>query len=339
MTVWDDLNARSRGLGRHLLGRSVLERLAHSADVAALGESLRQLGYPLPVEGKVDGVTIELAARRRMAGHLATLRRWARERRPALSVILEDEDRRSIIALLRGAVQHAPPALRLSGLMPTPSLPERALEELSRQPTPAAVASLLLAWDHPLAAALLPQAGHPEPDLMHLEILLHRRFAERALLEARHGTRRGPLLDHVRRLIDLENAFTVLVLAEEKEARVAEYWLEGGAALTAELAQQAVAMGSPPAAGRVLARAFPDSPLATALADREQHEAGIELAVLRAQIRELRTAARTDPLSPAPLLGYALRLRAELLDLCRILWGLALGAPATVLTANLVTVA
>jgi vacuolar-type H+-ATPase subunit C/Vma6 len=338
VTVWDDLNARSRGLTRHLLGRSALERLARVPDLPTLADELRLLGYPLPAEGKPDGTAIELAARRQMARQLAILSRWAGPRRPALAILFEDEERRSIIGLLRGAVQHAAPALRLSGLMPTFSLPERALEELSRQPSPAAIASLLLTWDHPLARAILPQAGQPQPDLLRLEILIHRAFAERALKLARREERNGPLVHYVQRLIDLENAFTVLVLSEEKDARVAEYWLDGGRALTADVAQRAVASGSPAAAGRVLAKAFRGSPVAAALADPGQHEAGIEVAVLRAQIAELRETSRRDPLSPALLLGYGLRLRAELLDLRRTIWGLALGAPASVLTAHLATV-
>jgi vacuolar-type H+-ATPase subunit C/Vma6 len=337
MTAWDDLNARSRGLSRHLLGRSTLERLAHAPDLGALAEQLRGLGYPLPAEGKPDGAVIELAARRRVAHQLAILARWAGVRRPALAILFEDEDRRSIVALLRGAVQHAPPELRLSGLMPTSLLPERALEELSRQPTPAAVATLLVAWEHPLSQALLPHTGQAEPDLLHLEILLHRAFAERAHGAARREGRHGPLVHYVERLIDLENAFTILTLSEEKDSRVAEYWLEGGRALTADLAQRAVATGTPQAAGRMLAHAFKRSPLAGAFANSDQLEAGIETAVLRGLIAELRDAARLDPLSPALLLGYGLRLRAELLDLRRTIWGLSLGAPASVVTSHLAT--
>ena len=83
----------------------------------------------------------------------------------------------------------------------------------------------------------------------------------------------------------------------------------------------------------------PSRPLADAFADRDQVESGIETAALRALIEELRAAARQDPLSPAVLLSYGLRLRAERLDLGRIIWGLTLGAPAGVLTSGLATVA
>ncbi|HWA59491.1 MAG TPA: V-type ATPase subunit [Gemmatimonadales bacterium] len=337
MTAWDDLNARSRGLATHLLGRDRLASLARVPDLAALAECLRGFGYPIPLEGRMDGADIELAARRHLAARLATLGRWAAGRRPALAIIFEDEERRSIVALLRGAVQHAEPEVRLAGLLPTPNLPEKALEELSRQPSPAALAALLLAWDHPLAPALLPQAGRPEPDLLHLEVLLHRAFAERALTAARREGRSGTLARYVRRLIDLENAFTVLALSDEKDAKVAECWIDGGTLLGPDLAQRAAAAGGPRAAAPILAKAFAGLPLADAFR-QEPEDGGIEVAVLRAQLLELRAAARQDPLSPALLLGYALRLRAELLDVCRLTWGLALGAPAGILTAALATV-
>jgi vacuolar-type H+-ATPase subunit C/Vma6 len=44
------------------------------------------------------------------------------------------------------------------------------------------------------------------------------------------------------------------------------------------------------------------------------------------------------PLGPAPLLAYALRLRAEMIDLRRIIWGVALAVPRAALTRDLVTV-
>ncbi|MFN8651724.1 MAG: V-type ATPase subunit [Gemmatimonadales bacterium] len=338
MTTWDDLNARSRGLWTRLLGRRVLERLAQAPDLAALTDELHGLGLPLPDKGPVYPADLELAARRRAALSLEILARWAAHRRDMLAIIFEDEERRSIIALLRGAVAHAPPELRLSTLLPTPHLPERALEELARQPTTAAVAALLQAWDHPLAGALLPAAGEAEPDLLHLEVLVHRAWAERSLKAMRRFTRTGPLLRYIRQTIDLENCLTVLTLADEKDARVAEFWLDGGSALELDEAQKAVATGTAPAAGRLLASAFGTSPIAAVLRDPEQHERGIEAGLLRARLTELKQRARQNPLSPACFLSFALSLRAELLDLCRIIWGRSLGAPSTVLTATMASV-
>jgi hypothetical protein len=57
--------------------------------------------------------------------------------------------------------------------------------------------------------------------------------------------------------------------------------------------------------------------------------------LLAAQLAERRTAARLDPLSSAPLLAYALALRAETRMLGRLVWGVALGVPAPALAADL----
>lgn len=337
MITWDDLNARARGLGTHLLGRAALEQLARSPDLPAIAAELERRGYRIEESARASAAGLELAARREIAARFKTLSRWAGPRTGALAVLFEDEDRRSIATLLRGAVQRAPAEQRLSGLVPTPELPERALEELARQPLPGNVASLLTAWKHPLAAALLPAAAQPEPDLLRIETSLARAFARRALNAARRGGWRGLLVRHVQRVIDIENAFTVLALAAEQKPQVAEHWLQGGRALTQTLAERAAATGEPAAASRVLAGAFAGSPLAGAFADPEANPAGLELAVLAALIGELRTQARTAPLSPAPLLGYALRLRAEALDIRRVVWGISLGAPARMLVEGLVS--
>lgn len=337
MTSWDDLNARARGLATHLLGRAALESLAQAEGLPTLAAELARRGYPIEQGAQQTGTGIELAARREGARRLATLRRWAGRREPSLAIVFEDEERRSISALIRGAVQHAAPEARLAGLIPTPGLPERALEELSRQPTPGAVASLLSAWRHPLAYSLLPEAARAEPDLLRLDVSLNRAFAERAFKSACRQGARGLLARHVQRLLDIENAFTTLVLSEEKDSRVAEYWVAGGRDLTEELAERAVASGNALAAGRIVAGAFAGTPLASAFAEPGRHPEGIEGAVLGGVIAELKAAARMDPLSPAFLLGYALRLRAELLDIRRAVWGVSLGAPAAIRVSGLVT--
>ena len=54
---------------------------------------------------------------------------------------------------------------------------------------------------------------------------------------------------------------------------------------------------------------------------------GLDEAILTARVAAQRAAARRAPLGPAPVLWYALELRAETVALSRIIWGLALGAP------------
>jgi len=339
MTTWDDLNARARGLATHLLGRATLEGLAHAPDLPAIAAELASRGYPVAESARTSGAALELAVRRAIALKFRILVRWAGRRTELLAVLLEDEDRRSIAALIRGAAQRAPAELRLSGLIPTPELPERALEELARQPTPASVASLLAAWRHPLAPALLLDPGHPEPDLFQIELALSRAFAQRALMAARRAGRRGLLFRHVQQVIDLENAFTALVLSEEKKPKVGDEWLPGGRAITLELAQRAALSGNAAAACQLLATGFAGTRLGAAFENPDRHPAGLELGVLAAQIAEIKGRARIEPLSIAFLLGFALRLRAEALDIRRVIWGISLGAPVPVLVQGLVTAA
>jgi len=336
MTTWDDLNARARGLSTHLLGRRFLEGLARAPDLPAVAAELERRGYVLEESARASASALELSARRAAAARLRTLGRWAGRRTATLAVIFEDEDRRSVTALVRGAVQRAPAELRLSGLISTPELPERALEELAGQSSAAAVVALLAAWGHPLGRAAQPAAVGAEPDLLGLETAISRGFVQRALDGARRAGRRGVLYRYVRQLIDIQNAYAALVLSQDKEPRAAEQWLPGGRGIPITLFESAVATREYAAAARLLAPAFAGSRLAGVFARPDAHPAGLEGAVLGAVIADLEELTRTDPLSPAPLLAYALRLRAEALDVRWLIWGISLGAPPGSLLEGLV---
>ncbi len=337
MTEWADLNARARGLSTRLLGRAALEGLAHSPDLTALSEALERRGYLIDAAARGAPDAIELAARRVAASRLRTLRRWAGPRSPALAIVFEDEDRRSISILLRGTVQHAPADLKLAGLLPTPALPERALEQLAHQPAPGAVAALLAAWKHPLGAALVPESGKPEVDLLRLEAILARTFFARSLETARSQGTRSVLFSYVQRLLDLHNAGTILTLSAEQHPSLVEMWIEGGKDLPRALGQRAVTAGNPAAAGAIVASGFGKTGLARAFAAHSADPVALEAALLKALIGELKASARRAPLSPAVVLGYALRLRAELLDIRRTVWGIPLGAPPRLLAEGMVT--
>jgi vacuolar-type H+-ATPase subunit C/Vma6 len=324
---WEDLAARARGLGTHLLGPGQLATLAAAADLPALGDALRAVGFLVPEGAAVTPHELELAVRRRAADRLHLLARWAGARSAALAVIYEDEDRRSLRAILRGAAQGAPPEERLRGLIPTPALPERALAELARQATPGPIAALLRAWGNPYGPALLPDATATHPDLLKLEAALTRTFAARALANAR-AAGSSPLVEFVRETIDLENAGTALALAAAgKDFPAAEAFLEGGARLSRAVFLDAAAAGDPGEAGRRLANAFRPGGVARAIERNARDPAGFEEAILRLRAGALEARLRRDPLGPGPLLAYALKLRREVLALCRVIWGVALGAP------------
>lgn len=324
---WEDLATRARGLATHLLTHADIAALAAAADLNALGDALRARGVPL-AEGTPTADELELAVRRAAGARLWLLTRWAGVRNPLLAVILDDEDRRSIRALVRGAVQRAAAELRLAGLVPTPTLPERALTELAGQPTPRAVAALLTAWGHAFGPPVLGATQTTQPDLLEIEQALNRSFAEHALCGARSAGS-TVLLDHVRETIDLENACAALVLAgADRDSAAKTAFVAGGRALPLAAFLDAVAEGA--GVARHLAGAFRGSELARALARWGADPARIEEELLRCRVAHLHALSRRDPAGPASVLEFALRLRAEVIELRRVIWGMALGAPAAV---------
>jgi len=336
MTRWEDVNARARGLSTHLLSAAEMQLVSRAPDIPTLAAELRRLGFPLSGEGVPPPAELELAVRRWAAASLATLARWAGGRTTALAIIYEDEDRKSLRALLRAALCRAPADARLSGLIPTPTLPERALEELARQVSVAAVVALLQVWNNPYGAALAALARSAEPDLFAIDLALHRTFAARALSAARRG---GPeLLAFVRESLDLANAVTaVLLAAAGRDVVSKEVFLPGGIRVSIVTFEEAAAAGGPGVAGVRLARAFAPSPLAAAFRDLAADPDRLEDELLRLRVHELQQRGRLSPLGPAPVLWFALRLRACVIDLQRIIWGAALAAPGADHFASLVT--
>lgn len=322
--AWGDLNARARGLGRHLLGAEVLRQLASAADVAGFVRVARAAGVVAPDASAESVLEVELALRRTAARQLRLLLRWVGDRSPLVRIVVEDEDRRSVRAILRGAAAGAASEARLAGLVPTPSLPERLLEELAARPTPKDVAALLAAWGHPFGPAALRAASVEHPDLFRFELEIDRVFAARAVAGARRG---GPVLRaFVADTIDYANLGAALVLAAgESEQPPASAFLPGGRRLTRERFLEAVAAG--PDAGAKLAAAFAPDEVAGLLGRHAGDAGGLERGLLALRIRRLRALARTDPLGSAPLLAYFLRVRAEQENLRLLLWGAALGAP------------
>lgn len=55
----------------------------------------------------------------------------------------------------------------------------------------------------------------------------------------------------------------------------------------------------------------------------------LEAALRDRLAREQERIARTDPLGPAPIVAFWLRLRGELVAVQRLIWSVASGAPAT----------
>jgi vacuolar-type H+-ATPase subunit C/Vma6 len=328
--LWDDLNARSRGLKSHLLGADRLRTLRDTTTLPQLVEHLEQAGLQLAVER--DHLSAELVdlALRREAGHkLSLLERWCGERAGVLQVIFEGEDVRSLRALIRGAVAGVAGDTRLEGLVPTRALSIRALTELAQLPNVRAIGSLLLAWGHPYAPVIRSQ-GEGMIDLYRLELNLAREFLGRSLAASRRGD--DYLKSHTRLHIDLENVRSALVLASEThEQRPEDCFVAGGERLLLPRYREAATSGAA-AALRLLSPSFARTKAGTVLG-RVTHPGEIDDAIVIILRDQAGSAARLDPLSSAPILHYALSLRFELIHLSRLIWSIALGAPAGALAS------
>jgi vacuolar-type H+-ATPase subunit C/Vma6 len=334
--TWEDLDARVAGLSSRLLKRTQLEVLSQAGDLVGLAVALENSGLlPPGFAERSSPAALDLALRRVAADRLRLLADWSRERAERLAVIFEDEDRRSLRAIFRGAAQGAPSETRMAGLIPTPTLPEKALEELAHQPTSAEVVTLLSLWRNPYGPPLRKEARQAQPNLFKLELLVNQTFAQRALAAARKAG--GELIGHVAKMVDIENAFSALVLAEQgQDVQPAQCFIHGGRRLTFQLFRSAIFAGNAEDAGVTLAIGFASTLYSQVFRTLSGNPAALEEEVLKLQIRDTMQAALRDPLGPGPALVYALRLRAEQLDLRRIIWGIALGAPREQLYADLI---
>lgn len=343
---WEDLDARARGMSTRLLPEAELDRLAGLPDLEAL---VRALPAPLrpPGEAPATARRVDRALGRAAGDRLGLLARWAGpSRRARLAVVFGEEDRRSLRILLRAAAAGLPTERRLDGVTATPDLPEGVLRRAARADDPAGVLAVVEDAGHPFGGLLPPATGrgpHGATDLFALETALSRAWALRAVEGA--GRDRG-LRRFVGRAVDLENAWTALFAPgptpagpPDGDARGGEgeavapgeeagLHLGGGSALPAGTFRDVTGTSDRARRRELLAEAFSGTPLGRAFADPAAGAAGLEARALDARIAEERWHGRRDPLGPAPLLEYVLRLRREVRSLRRVAWGLEMGAPA-----------
>jgi vacuolar-type H+-ATPase subunit C/Vma6 len=325
MTDWGDVIVRARGLSSHILSPAKCAALCDARGVSDLARQMANMGMigAPAADAPADEHAIELALRRRAGAGMELLSGWAGARRELLSPIFDDEDRRAIRALVRGAIAHIAPPLRTSGLVPTPALPIRALDELAQAGDVATVASLLTAWRHPFAAVVDAEARRQQPDALEFEMALVREFAVRAHAAAKAGDAAIRLF--VERTIDLENLQTALALAsQESDLPPARLFVDGGSIIAISDLVAAGGAGGGGALAALLRPRVSDTPLAAMLDHGAQ---SAEDAALTAMTDEFRRLARDAPLGLAAVILYALRQRAELRTLLRILWAVSLGVP------------
>lgn len=324
---WDDVNARARGLGLHLLRPTDFAVLGTAQDLSSLAQALEHRGIRVSTTpGLSTSATLEAAVRRAEGNRLALLARWCGTRVAALAAVYDAEDRRSLRALARGAVEGAPPESRMAGLLPTPTLPARALEVLARLPTPGAIGATLAAWGHGLAAPFRAVGGQERPDLLRLDLELGRGFAGRATTAVKKAEPR--LLPDLQLLIDLENLRATLLLEDPRDLTPADCWVPGGRALQRDVFLASLARTNLVERVEYLIRMLAPSPLASMLRRHGADLTALEQAIFAWRRNEAHRLARLDPLGPMPTLEYALAVQAEVFHLRRLIWGRAMGASA-----------
>jgi len=328
VSTLDAAIARARGLSTHLLAGPDWDEMRVAPDLGAVAERLRSGPDPIVLPGPttVGPETLEAAIRRRAGVRLATFARWCAGAPEASTVLLGEGDRLNLRLLLHGVVEGALPADRLRGTIPTPSLPAAALATLAAQTTLDAMASLLGLWGHPDAAALGSPRAPGQPDLLALDGALTRSWAARATTAAAKVDEE--LQRYVAAGIDLENALMAVMLAGTGRDRPELEPVPGGARLSPERWKAIGLAGSVAAALAVAREEFTDTPFEHAFSGA----GGAALVRTRAWdagLRIARVRARTAPLSSAPLIAYVLAVRDEVQQLQRLIWALALGAPAS----------
>lgn len=311
---WEAAVARGRGLATHLVSRDTLLRAAEAGSWTGAARTLVTAGFPAIERDLASRADFDRAAGRIAAARMELLGRWLGNRRGALAVIYEDENRRSIRRLLRGAAEGTSRETRLRGLTPTPELPERVLVRLASAASPERLIDMLVHAGHPagrvLATARGPRRAPQAPGLWRSELELDRLFATRVTRAARRAG--APVRRFTALLIDVENAWSVLSASHwGDDVTPEEVFLEGGKALDRDAF---LTLARLPESGdgrwRGLARQFASTPLGRLFAD-PRAAALLEDQVAVALVAWQRAEARKNPLSAAAVLDVLLRIQAR----------------------------
>ena len=332
---WEAANARARGLATHLLARESLALAARRATWDSAARALVERGYPLEERDLLSRADLDRAIGRIAARRLGVLWRWLGSRRASLAVLYALEERRALRRLLRGAAQGASPELRLFGLTPTPTLPERVLRRLSHVPSPAGLATILTRAGHP-AGRVLARGGRPPLSLWESELALNQLFARLVTRAARRGGRT------VRRFtalcLDLENTWSLLARGWGDNVGARDVFLPGGEVLEVETFAALAAVPPGDATWQTLASRFGSTPLARVFRERAS-PTELERGVAVALVAWMRAEARRDPLSVSTVLAVALRIRNEAHDVRLVTFATDIGAPVATIVSGLETAA
>lgn len=145
------------------------------------------------------------------------------------------------------------------------------------------------------------------------------------------------MVAYAQQVVDVMNTWSVLLHFSEVDAELIEtLFIEGGDSIDRTAFARLITFQTLQEATRGLAEALRNSALGAAIGERAQDMAALEAAVLRVQIQEQRRAARVRSDGAAPLILFALAMRAEVLNLRRLIWGIALETPGALVKTNLI---
>jgi vacuolar-type H+-ATPase subunit C/Vma6 len=136
---------------------------------------------------------------------------------------------------------------------------------------------------------------------------------------------------HVHRLVDLANSWSALLAATQgREGDPSGLFLDGGELVTRDAFMRAVTAPDAAAAAAALDEVVRHSPLEAVTSTVPAANDRVQ----RALMQEQQDLARREPLGLSPVITFWLRLHAEVEAVQRVIWRLALGAPAPQLTGT-----
>ncbi len=300
---WEDVAARVRGLATHVLTRATIAQLGHARDCRS---SPRNLGACVRRPRTETRGPSGWSSARGVTPPAPF--GWWRDGAATGSVCSNrSTSTRTGEVFARCCGEQPPegaPSERLAGVVPTPALPERALEELARQPSTTRIVALLAAWGHPFGHALLPEGRASRPDLLRLEQAMNRAYAARALKAARRAPRpdgaRRDLLGFVRRTIDWKTRGRRCSSPRSRTARIpARSSLTAASSFRGRHLWPQRRRRTWYRRRRCSTALFAGTSLAGAFGPARQR--AWEDAALTAQLRDALVAARREPLGVAPL--------------------------------------
>lgn len=329
MSIWVDVDVRVRGLAKCLPADRQFAALGRAHDLKDLCARLGALGLVRPGVAAAGARELDWLLHRRAGAMLRLLSRWSGQRAALLAPIFDDEDCRSVSALLDGIAAGTPLGAHWSVLVSTPALPVRALAELAETRDARCLAARLADLEHPYGEAMLDEARLHFADVFRLKAAAVRAFAARA---RRASLRSGRAMrTFVERAIDAANVRAALSAADRGAHHATDsLFVEGGHLVPREAFLETLALASRREAAMMLLPFLRDSPLEALVGNDPLPEDRL----LRALIREQRDIARLDPLGPAPIIEFVLRIRLTLHVLRRVLTSVA---PVTT-TAGLVAI-